>query len=681
MNEELTNIHKLAVKRFERIQEKERDQRKLSVEDRKFVDVEDGQWDDDATEKRKNRPRYTVDRISPIIDQVEGDQRQNRSTGKVTPLKDGATPEVAKLYQGIIRSIEGQSNAENIYDNAFDEKLKGGYGGWRIVTEYNDDDIFVQDIKLKPILSADTSLFFGPSKEFDKSDAPYAFLISTTNKDDFVADNPGASTVGFDSDIYDDVSCRDWFDGDDMRIAEYWVKEPVTKHLGLLDDGRVIDLDEEKAVLDELKAQGHEVVRERKVKSHKVVMYKMNGGGIYGDKQEFSSKYIPLIPDYGKVSHIENKSHVRGMVRKGKDANRIYNYTTSANIETVALTPKDPYWYTPSQVEGYKDKYENFAVSNDPMMPYNNDPENPGPPRRTGAPSVQTALIEQTRQAALDVDASLGFFGPAKGDAPQLLSEKSVIAQSEKGDRGVFLYQDNHLKAIQYTYQILIDMIPRIYDTQRIVRILGEDGTVEMVEVNQKALDELNQPVIDQETGEQVIVNDLSVGKYEVKAESGPAFSTRRQETTQQLIDLSNASETFAELTPDLIAKNIDILESEEMHKRVRLKMIKAGLVEPTEEEIKEHNLGQPQKLSESEQALKDNVDMQTVELQSKIELNDEKAAGQKMQNVAIAVKAYRELAEAMKMQKESGVDFGVTEEQLMSAQEGIIQIVQDASV
>jgi len=669
----LDAVYKKGLERFETIQKNELEQRELSVEDRRFCDTEDGQWSDVLKKGRKNRPRFTINKTAPIIDQVTGDQKQNDTSAKVRPLKDGKK-DIADIYQGIIRTIETQSQAKNIYDQSFEETVKGGYGGWRIVTEFNEFDIFQQDIKLKPINSADTSLYFGPAESYDKRDAKFAFLISSMTIDEFNATNPDAKPISFDNHIYSQPNSSNWFDGDTMLVAEYWVKEPYTMSMGLLSDGRVIDLEEEKQVLDELLQKGITIVKTRKVESHKVFMYKMNGAEIYSEKQEFASKFIPLVPEYGHISKIENKTYVRGMIRFAKDANRIYNSLVSNDIETQALTPKDPYWYTPAMVKGFKHEYENFPSMNLSFMPFNPDPDaGGGPPQRTGAPSVNQAAAISISRASLDIDAAMGFFGPAKGDAPQMLSEKSVIAQAEKGDRGVYIYQDNLLKSKQYTYEILVDMIPRIYDQAQQIRILGEDGSTSEIGINQT--------VFDKETKENVLINDLSQGKYEVVAKTGPAFATKRMETTDQLLKLAAEVPIFADIVPDLIAKNIDVNESEEMFARIREVMINNGMAKPTDEEVKELGLDAKPQMSESDQTLNDNVLMQTEKTKSEIELNDEKADTERQNRILKSTQTYKELLGAFKLQQELGIQGGISEVELLTAQQGIIQISQDQSV
>jgi hypothetical protein len=653
---DLVAIHKEAVERFEVIMTRERDQRALAVEDAKFAHTPDGQWDDDATEKRQGRPRYTINRVAGAIDQLVGDRRQTETGIKVRPVGNGADIELAKIYNGLIRNIEGLSKAENAYDLAYDELVTGGYGGWRVLTEYSDDDPFVQDIKIHTIDSASTSLFFGHATAYDKRDAKFAFLTTMMPIADYKAAYPDEPEISFKQEEFSRGLSSSWYVNETVRLAEYWVKVPVTRNVGLLSDGMIIDVDDEKDVLDELLLEGLTVQKLMPVKSHKVVMYKMNGSKILGKPSEWAGKYIPLIPAFGKVARIEGKEYVRGLVRNAKDPNRIYNYTVSSEIETTALTPKDPYWMTVEQAKGHEAQLRTFNTKNSPFMLYNSDAAAPGAPQRTGAPSVQTAMINQRQNATLDIYATTGIEPASLGNSPELKSGKAIIAQQKMGDRGSFVYADNLNKSIVYTGEILVDLIPRIMDTNRVVRILNIDGTSEEVKIGYKGLAKFNKTIDDRQTGKQEIVHDLSRGKYDVIVTTGPLQASQRQESAQQLIDLTASNPAFAAIATDLIAKNLDILEADELTKRVRMQMIQQGLIQPTEEETEEMGLNQPKEPTESEKALLENVQMQTEKMMAEIVESDAKTAKLLSQINKENMDAMKTMLENFTAQQEIGI-------------------------
>lgn len=659
-------LHALAVTRFERVETKERDQRRLAVEDIKFAQTEDGQWDEGAKEKRKNRPRFTINRVAGAIDQLVGDQRQNRTDIKIRPVSGGANEDVAKVYTGLIRNIESASKASNAYDCAFDEVINGGYGGWRVITEFNDDDAFEQDIKIKPLNTATTSLWFDDAaKEYDRRDALWAFVTVDMPTEEHAKRFPNSPASAWSQEDFDNSGCSSWVSSNTVKVAEYWVKTPITKELALLSDGRVIDAEEEKAVLDELSKQGITVKRTRKVKSHKVEMYLMDGSTILEGPKPWAGKFIPLIPMYGRQSHIEGQTYTRGIVRFAKDASRIYNYEISSVIETSALTPKDPLWYTPAQIKGHETKYRTFTTQNSPFMPYNPDPKAPGAPQRGGAPAVQTGSMSIIQNASMDIYHVTGMQPPSIGANPELKSGKAIQAQERLGDRGQFIFTDNLVKSQEYCAEILIDLIPRIYDTERQVRIMAQDGESENVFINQAVRDE--------QTGEDVLVNDLSTGKYDVVAESGPAFATQRQESAQQILDLIATSPMFENLAMDLVAKDLPILESKELTKRVRKIQIQQGIIEPTEEEIEDLGLNQPQQPDPQQVAVTENIQIQTEKLISDIEAQDAKTLQTTVDTQKATIEAYEKLIDTFKVQSEAGIPLSQADHNIRVKQQDII--------
>jgi len=312
---QLQKIHSEALERFQRIQTSEKDNRDKAIEDMRFANADDGQWTEEATRKRRNRPRYTINKVAGAIRQIVGDQRQNRTDIKVVPLNNDADDNIAKLLSGLIRNIEASSRATNAYDSGFEESITGGYGGWRVVTGFSDDFEFEQEIKIKRIKSAASSLWFAPAQEVDKRDAAYAFFTTDISRTEFKRKYPSATLEDFAQDKISNNLCdgNAWFSENVVRVAEYWVKEPVKKEIGLMSDGRVLDLEDEKDVIDELAAQGITISEERTVESHNIVMYLMNGTQIIKGPMKWAGRFIPLIPVFGIVTNIEQDELVRGM--------------------------------------------------------------------------------------------------------------------------------------------------------------------------------------------------------------------------------------------------------------------------------------------------------------------------------------------------------------------------------
>lgn len=604
------DIHREAMKRFDRVSRDERDARDLAVEDTKFAQVAGSQWDNVATNARSDRPRFEINKVALPINQAIGDQRQAEISSKIRPVSSGATEDIADTFTSLIRHIERLSRFDKVQDNAFKEVANGGMGGWYITTEFSDDDSFDQDIVIKKITSAATSVYMDPTaKDENKRDAMWGFVVEEISIEAFEGKWPDAVISDVSTNSQEGAYYTGWRTQDTVRVGDYWVVEPITKEVALMTDGTVIELnDETKSILDELAEKDITIAKDandkpktKKVKSRKIVHYKISGAEVLEGPNDWAGKFIPIPVFYGFNIWINNIHYWRGMVRFAKDPNKVYNYATSGAIEATALSPKDPFWLTEKQAKGHTRQLETFNVKNQPFLLYNSDPDSPGPPKRSGAPAVQSALIQQIAQADADIQATTGRFAPSLGDNPADQSGKALLAVQQQGEAGTFELSDNLAGAVEYTAEILLDLIPKIYDTEKQIRIINPDGSSELIEINKT--------IIDEETGNKVIVNDLSQGKYSVATDTGPSYKTKRTEALNFLNSLSQSSPIFAQIAPDLLAKNVDFEFNDELTKRVRNVMIQQGIVQPTDEEKQEatENAPEPQPPSRLEQmAMKD---------------------------------------------------------------------------
>ena len=680
--EQLAKKHTTALKQWASIQDKERESRKQSIEDSRFCNVP-GAQSEDSFDKREDVYRGEVNRVAGLVDQVTGGQRENRSGIKYLPTGTSTDDKSAEVKSGIARNIENLSDAQTAYDQSFEESVTGGYGGWGILTDFIEDG-FDQIPKFRPIRSAASSLFFDVNAtEYTKKDAKHAFLVTNIHPDLFDTEYPEANQSDFPLEKYSVNIYKGWFSTDELLIAEYWWKEPKRKTIALMTDGRILDIEEEKDVLDELAAEGITIAKGRNGEdktrtfdSYTVFMAKMNGAEFLTKPLEFPSKYIPLIPEYGRVAHIENETHIRGLIRFAKDAQRIYNAETSNQVQIGAELMDDPVWATAAQAKGYETQFENYKTERPPIMLYNSDPDAPGAPARTGAPSVQQMAISRIKQAEMDIYATTNMYPPSLGLNVGLESGIALKHQDEKGDRGSYVFVDNHMKSMKYSAEILEDILSRIIDTERVMDVLNVDGTVETVDVNKAMVDGFGNAILDEDTGKEVIVNDLR-NTFRTVVDISKAYSTQKEESLDQLIKLINADETFKEISLDLVAKNTSFIESDELHKRARKIQIKKGIAEPTDDEIKQLGLDQETEPNPQDTALTDNINMDTAKKQSDIELNDVKVDQVIADNIKKATDSYKILVDAFDKQLAAGIPLSQEEHQTRLDALAMIEIEQ----
>ena len=551
--------------RWDRAYEKERSNIAAAYEDLEFLVGGDAQWDEGSLKERReeSRPCVTVNQIPQFVNQVTGDIRQMKPSIKVVPVDDQADPQVADIMAGLIRYVENRSDAAGVYFRAADQQVAAGIGHWRITTEYADDSTFLQELRIEDVDDGISVLWDADSKRTDRSDATHCFVPVDYTHDRFKESWPGASLSDFDG-LGNWSNLKDWYTGDKVRVAEYWVKKPMKRTLALTPDGKVLDLTDKPMVMD-LPPE----TRIEKRDSYKVCRYLISGASVLEGPEDWAGRHIPIIPAVGQEVRVNGKTVRKGIIRDAKDPQRMYNYFRSAQTEIVALQPKAPFMVTEENVAKYQDVWESANTKNWPYLPYTPDSQNGGKePSRVQPPVSSQGVNEGVLLANDDLRKVIGIYDAGLGAKSNETSGKAINARDRQSDTGTYVYIDNFARAIGRTGQILIDLIPKIYDTQRTIRIMGEDGKIDMLKINQ------HQAVAGEGGGlvEQTM-NDLTVGSYDVVAQAGPSFTTRREEAKEGMIALLQAAPDVAPLILDKVAKAQDWPMADEIAKRIRANM------------------------------------------------------------------------------------------------------------
>ena len=509
------------------------------------------QWPVDVQNSRvlEARPCLTINKVDAYIRQICNQQRQQRPRIKVHGMNNDSDAKVAKIITGITRHIENQSDADQAYDHAFEYCVKMGWGYWRVTTDYVRDDSFDQEIYIKRIENP-FSVYFDPnSVEPDGSDAEKCLVTTVVSKAVFRKMYPNAEdTQGFSSRGTGDTE-SEWVTKEDIRIAEYFYTEREKAMIIQLSDGTTGYSDEmpSKEVLAEA---GITVIDKRDTWRKKIKWCKLTAMQIL-EEGEWAGKFIPIVPVYGQEVRVDDKHKKFGLVRMAKDPQRMYNYWSTALTETVALAPKAKWLLAEGQDEGHENEWAMANIKAMPVLRYKQtDIEGrmaPAPTRLQPEPppaGVMTALQGMNQ----DLQAVVGIFDPAQ--LPQgMQSGKSLQGQQSQADMTNFHYYDNLTRSIRHTGRIILDLIPKIYDRQRVMRIIGDDGKPEMVTINEQGQDE---------QGVSKVLNDVTVGEYDVVMETGPGYNSKRQEAVDSMMSLLGADPTLMQTAGDLIFRNMD---------------------------------------------------------------------------------------------------------------------------
>ena len=560
-----------ALDRFETASDSWSDIYEESVSDVEFVDSDDGQWTDSARESRHNRPCLTFDKLSASVDRVVGGQLANMPSIKIRAAEEG-DEDTAEVYQGLIQQID--QRGIQAFKTAFKFAVKSGWGCLLVDHDYVDDVSLDQDILIREIKNPFSVLLDPIIQAQNIAEMRYGFMFEDMERKEFERLYPKAEATSGDSDFTNTGNNETWLSEDFVRVADYFriVNEEHT--LVQLSDGRVVDLKEIEPVRDELNQMGITLGKQRKVQGHKLERFKITGVEIL-EEVECVGKFIPIVPVFGKTSNINGRFVTRGLVRKAKDAQRLYNYSRSVSVEVTGLTPKQPYFVTPAMVKGHESKWKNMAVSNDPVMFFNFD--NGQKPFREAPAQGSPGLMQDAQLAAEDIKSATGVFDANTGAQGNETSGVAIRGRQFQGEMANFEYQDQLVDAMEQAGRIAIDLIPQVYDTERTIRIIGEDERDEVVSVNKTLMDGA--------TGQFVKTMDLAVGNYDIKVSSGPSYTTRKQETAEQLSQIVAQNPAMSELVGDVLFKNLDLVGGDEVISRLRSAGVKAGVIEPNEEE------------------------------------------------------------------------------------------------
>jgi hypothetical protein len=351
----------------------------------------------------------------------------------------------------------------------------------------------------------------------------------------------------------------------------YYIKE-VPREIVRMSNGQVLEVNEDyEKIVDEMAAAGVTEEDRRERMDNVVYVRKFDAGGWLDDEQKTVFSYIPLIPTYAEFMVVDSKIIYSGVVERLIDPQRVMNYSMSREIEEGALAPRAKYWMTSKQIEGNEDELETLNTNNSPVQEYNADPEAPGPPQQSGGAMINPGLRTISEGLQNIKGMTAGLHAANMGDNPGLQSGVAIEALQKKGDTGTIEYFEAQEIAICHTARILVDAIPKVYDAQRQVRILSEDGTFEMQTINQQATD--------QQTGEVVTLNDLSAGKYDVTCSAGPSFQSRQAETVAGMVEVAQVDPSIIGLGGDVLLNNMSAPGMDLIAARKRLQLVNQGAI------------------------------------------------------------------------------------------------------
>lgn len=596
--ERLAAIHEKACKAFDLAYCPNQDTRLACLSDRRFVYIEGAQWEGNLQNQFENRPRFEVNKILDSLMRIFNEYRNNRVTVDFRAKDDAASDETADVLNGLYRADEQESNADEAYDNAFDEGTAGGFGAWRLRAKYedeSDEDDERQRICMEPIYDADTSVFFdADAKRQDKSDATRCWVIYTMSHQAY------KETYGYEVDPasfnkVENLSRFDWYTPSVVYITEYYevsIKKRKVHffRLAALPDEAPIkvsgeDLDEDK--LAELQAKGYIESRQKTIDKRVIHKYIMDGRQILEDCGVIAGEYIPIIPFYGKRMFIDNKERMFGHTRPMKDAQRIYNMEISSLAEQASQFGESIPIMTPEQVAGWETSWADKNIKKPAYLLLNPLTDAQGqimpaaPIGYTQPPVIPPALQGLIQLAGQDL-LELGGNQQQGDEIVSNISAKAVELVQSRLDMKTFIYMDNFKKAMRQSGVVWRSMSRALYDEEgRKMKTVNRDGTEDQVTLKEPATDA---------DGQSIVTNDLTSGRYDVVVDVGPSFVTKRDKTVRALLGILQFIEDpqMKAAVVGMIMQNVDGEGMDDLRAFARKGLVAAGVIKPTDEEEKQ---------------------------------------------------------------------------------------------
>lgn len=517
------------------------------------------------------RPCLTMNKLPQHVRQVTNDQRQNRPSGKVIPVSDDADKEVADVFEGIIRYIEYNSDADVAYDTACENQVTYGEGYIRLATDYCSADTFDQDIKIKRIRSS-FSVYMDPTAQDPcGADAEWCLITEDLTKEEYEQQFPDAMPISsLQPEGVGDQSLSQWITEDTVRIAEYFYKEHTAAKLNLYKGGMTLLSTDPK--VKSFSTVGIEPIKTRDVDIVKVKWCKINGFEIL-EERDWAGSWIPVVRIVGNEFEVDGRLYVSGLVRNAKDAQRMYNYWTSQEAEMLALAPKAPFIGYGGQFEGYENQWKTANTTNWPYLEVNADVQDGQGrvlplPQRAQPPMAQAGLIQAKMGASDDIKSTTGQYDTSLGATSNERSGRAIFAREKQSDTGTYHYGDNLARGVRYLCRQIVEIAPKIYDTPRVLQILGLDGESKPVEIDPDQKEAVK-TIVDEQGNVVKKIYNPNVGKYDVRVGTGPSYMTKRQEAMEAMGKILEGNPQLWAVAGDLFVKNMDWPGSAELSERL----------------------------------------------------------------------------------------------------------------
>jgi len=549
-------------------QDNEEEHRSYGDEADMFINVRGGQWEDAISNSWGNKPKYTFDQCTPVIDGIMSDMEETDFAIKVLPTGGKASKEIAEKYAGLVRNIENASNARFIYNAAARKMATSGISGWRIRQRFKDGDSFYQELMIDQLLGFRDRVWYNvgavkPTME----DAKQCWVLTSIPLGMYEEEFPEGSKMSVHQDMYNPL----WNTNEGVVIGEWYFKVETKRTLALLSNNQIVVMDDDfDKVRDEMFAKGVTVEQTRD-RTIDVVHHRFfDGKEFLTDREETVFEYLPIIPCYANFDVYKNNIIYYGAIEKLMDPARVLNYAESKKLAESALKPFDKVWMTKDQAKSprVRRSLETQNTNTEPVQLYDFVPDHPLP-FKPQATQMDSVLIESAKSAQAYIDRNANLYDAQRGIGLSGQAEETLRLLQNKGSAANYKYIKAMELAITHTAKVCCKALPKTLTPKQEVRILKEDGTPDTFIVGEE--------IFDRQSRKMIVINDLSVGSYDITCSAGPAYRTKQQEAVKNILEASAIDPSIVQLGGDLLFGNMPGIGMTQLAERKRLQVFNAG--------------------------------------------------------------------------------------------------------
>lgn len=622
-----------ASRRFKRCAEWEANARSNFLADYRFAhgDSDNGfQWPNRIRQNRDTdaRPCLTMNIVRQHNLQIVNEAKQNKSSVAFRATGGQGTKDAADLYEALFRRTEYLSDAQAAYETACEYQVAGGWGWIRVVTEYCDNKTFNQDFRIKRVWDPLSVYLDMDTQEKNGSDARYGFVFDLVPDEQLEEAYPWVKELETLAPLGAATNEDSWNLKDHTRVCEYFRKIPKKDKLVSF----INPLNNQRTQLARSKMPDEvykEILELPLTKSRDIIDWEIQWHLIVGqrrvDKTIWPGKYIPLIRVLGEETVIDGVLDRKGHTRSMKDAQRMYNYNASAQVEFVALQGKTPWIAAAKAIEEYETMWNSANTVNHSVLIYNSisdDGETPiEAPQRTPPPNASPAYDTGMETAFNQMMMTSGQWQNQMGMGGNERTGAAIDRRQEQSYTSVFHFQNNYADALKFIGKQFLDIVPIIYDKPRLVRVQAENGEDFDLEIDPNAKQAVQMVMDKNENVVRRILNP-QMGDYGVQSDVGPAYGTRREETVRAMTLLLTQAPDLVPIIGDLLLAAMNFKEAGEAAQRLKRMVPPQALGKgPSQQEIQ-----LTEKLAASQEALTkalQKVGEKEIRLLSKEELRD----------------------------------------------------------